>query len=252
MFMANQCCLGIQLRQAMLEDHSTCKMYYLRLFFSAALLLLVFASPPVLAGKIVVKSEIQRQSEYTGPCQSKTAGKGHGPPGRGGEFDVTNSTYDVNITEDPRVKPSKAFVPETKSLNDRLSYGFWFADSRSLDIPDNGVVNWLESRHSRGAYSLLADIKYHFVNESVWVPYLGLQAGAVVSRDMHGKRKQPSSIGGGALAGIEAFLTESTSIFAEYNFLAFRRGSLKGHGDANGDNDTAYQNGVLIGFQYYW
>ncbi len=238
----------------MLEDNSIRKIDHLRLCFFAALFMFVFVSTPVLAGTVVVNKKIQRQSEYANLGKSKKVDAGYSSLGSGGGFYFTNSTYDKNIIQEPHESRSKVFVPETKNLSSGLSYGFWFADSRSFDITGNTLVNWIDGQNSRGTYSLLADIKYHFVNESIWVPYLGLQAGAVVSlyKDVHGKQKQPSSIGGGALAGIEAFVTESTSIFAEYNFLAFPRGSPQGHGNANGDDYMAYQNGILFGFKCYW
>lgn len=238
----------------MVEDNSNYKIDHLRLCFFATLFILFFVSTPVLAGTIVVNNEIQRQSEYVILGKNKKVGTGYSSLGWGGRFYFTNSTHNNNINQKPCDNRSEAFVPETKNLSDRLSYGFWFADSRSFDINGNAIVKWIEGQHSRGTYSLLADIKYHFVNESIWVPYLGLQAGAAVPyyKDAHGKQKQPRSIGGGALAGVEVFVTESTSIFAEYNFLAFRRGSPQGNGDANGDNYMAYQNGILFGFQCYW
>ena len=238
----------------MLEDNSNRKIDHLRLCFFATWFMLVFVSTPVLAGTVVVNKEIQRQSEYFNLGENKKAGAGYGSLGWDGGIYFTNSTYDGNINQEPCDNRSDAFFPEPKNLSGRLSYGFWFADSRSFDITGNTIVNWIDVQNPRGTYSLLADIKYHFVNESKWVPYLGFQAGAVVSyyKDVHSKQKQPSSIGGGALAGVEAFVTESTSMFAEYNFLAFPRGSPQGHGDANGDNHMAYQNGILLGVKCYW
>ena len=238
----------------MLEDNSNRKIDRLRLCFFATLFMLVFVSTPVLAGTVVVNKKIQIQSEYYNLGKNKKVGAEHRQLGWGGGFYFTNSTYDNNINQEPRDNRSEAFVPEPKDISGRLSYGFWFADSRSFDITGNSIVNWIDVQNPRGAHSLLADIKYHFVNESIWVPYLGFQAGAVVShyKDVHSKQKEPSSIGGGALAGVEAFVTQSTSVFAEYNFLAFPQGSPQGHGDANGDNHMAYQSGILLGFKCYW
>jgi hypothetical protein len=238
----------------MMEDHSKHRINHLRPCFFAALFMLFFVSAPVLAGTIVVNNKIQRQSEYVNLGRSKKVGAGYGALGSGGGFYFTNSTYNNNILQKPYDNRSKAFVPETKNLSGRLSYGFWFADSGTFDISKNAIVKWIEEQHSRGTYSLLADIKYHFVNESTWVPYLGLQAGAALPyyKDVHDKQTQSTSIGGGALAGVEIFVTERASLFAEYNFLAFRQGSPLGNGDVNGDNDMAYQNGILLGFQCYW
>ncbi len=200
-----------------------------------------------------MNKKIQRQSEYANFCKNKKVGTGNSSLGWRNGLYLTNSTYDNTINQKPFAKLSEAFSPKIMNLSGGLSYGFWFADSRSLDIPDNTVLNWIEGQYSRRTYSLLADIKYHFINESKWMPYLGLQAGAVVSyyKDVHGKQ-MPSSIGGGALAGVKALLTENTSIFVEYNFLAFRRGSHRGDGDVNGDNYMDYQDGILFGLQCYW
>ncbi|MCF8130725.1 MAG: hypothetical protein K9N10_19605 [Deltaproteobacteria bacterium] len=238
----------------MIEDNYTHQINHLRLCFFAALFMLFFVSTPALAGTIVVNNEIQRQREYVNLGKNKKVRARYSPPGWSGGYYVTNSTYNNNINQEPGDNRSKAFVPKTKNLSGRLSYGFWFADSRSFDISGNAIVDWIEEQHSTGTYSLLADIKYHFVNESIWVPYLGLQAGAALPyyKDAHDKQTESTSIGGGALAGVEVFVTENTSLFAEYNFLAFRQGSPEGNGDANGDNDMAYQNGILFGFQCYW
>ncbi|OQY45441.1 MAG: hypothetical protein B6240_08765 [Desulfobacteraceae bacterium 4572_87] len=238
----------------MLEDNSNCKIDHLRLCFFATLFMFVFVSTPVWGGTVVVNKEIQRQSEYSNFGKNKKADAEQRSLGWDGGFYFTNSTYDNNINQEPCDNRSEAFVPEPKNLSERLSYGFWFANSRSFDLTGNSIVNWIDIQNPGGTYSLLADVKYHFVNESIWVPYFGFQAGAVVSRykDVHGKQKAPSSIGGGALAGVEAFVTESTSMFAEYSFLAFPRGYPQGHGDANGDNHMAYQNGILLGFKCYW
>lgn len=126
---------------------------------------------------------------------------------------------------------------EVDGVVSALGVGHFFSDELELGISATGI--WMAvDEIDVGAYSIGGNLKYHFLTDGPVVPYAGVQANytyADVTFD---------SVDGmlcGPLGGVKFFLSESTSIFVEYQYHIYV-------GDIHDLFDDGHQ--VLVGLSF--
>ena len=106
-------------------------------------------------------------------------------------------------------------------------YDHWVTDNISIGVKGKAITQWNDVSED-GFLDVLAVAKYHFVSDSRFVPYVGIQGGGTysartVSLSSSGVSDTFSSWGAsvGGVAGVNIFLTEArdASLFIEYDFL---------------------------------
>ena len=126
-----------------------------------------------------------------------------------------------------------------------LGLGYFFTNELEVGLSASGMRSSIDGMVplTVSAYNIGANLKYHFLTEGTIVPYAGMQACysfAELSVGLGGE----STVDGimwGPLGGIKFFVSESTSIFVEYQYQLF-----------GGNIGTAFEDGheILVGLSF--
>jgi len=121
----------------------------------------------------------------------------------------------------------------------QLAYGYFFADSVEFGLAASGSNNWTnESSTQYGNFTTNLLLKYYFVSESNFVPYVGLLGGMNWTSSAG---KDNTTLSGGGTLGFELLVSDNTSLFMEYN--------VTGHGD---ETSSGITNKGLFGVTYHF
>jgi hypothetical protein len=101
----------------------------------------------------------------------------------------------------------------TDSTLAQVAFGHFFTNE--LEISIAGLGMW---QSGSSDYGIGLNAKYHFMTESTVVPYVGAQG---LYDYQKGGGDSQDGIMWGPLAGIKFFVSETTSVFVEYQYLLF-------------------------------
>jgi hypothetical protein len=126
-------------------------------------------------------------------------------------------------------------------LGVQFSYGYFVGDGWELGVAANGTNSWTNrSDTSWGTLAVLADIRYYFVGESDWIPYVGGAIG--FQRAGSGDQWTTGATGGGIL-GVEYLFADNASLFMEYD------PSVSSRSDSS---SNTFEHRLLFGLNFYW
>ena len=120
-----------------------------------------------------------------------------------------------------------------------LGLGYFLTNELEVGLSATGM--WISIDDiglDLGAYNVGANLKYHLLTEGTIVPYAGMQAcysfTEIMGPDFDG-------IMWGPLGGVKFFVSESTSIFVEYQYQLF-----------GGNIGTVFEDGheILVGLSF--
>jgi opacity protein-like surface antigen len=101
------------------------------------------------------------------------------------------------------------------------SVGYFFTDSLELSLAFVGSYVVDPDDPIDDLWSLAYDVqlKYHFLTDSAWVPYVGILAGMhTLIWDAEDDDDSDTDPAIGALVGVKYYFNEETAAFAEFNY----------------------------------
>jgi hypothetical protein len=121
-----------------------------------------------------------------------------------------------------------------------FSLGKFVTNELELSVTSLGMWSSSSGGNDSSTYGIGGSAKYHFMTQSTAVPYIGLQ-GLYATNRANGDTSD--GIVWGPLAGFKFFVSESTSLFIEYQYQIY-----------GGDIGNSIEDGhaILAGISFKW